>query len=240
MSVMSDRWIIQQSTPPTHHLSQDGRVIFAWENITHSSAELSALKLRGKAFNITPEAFIEDYPNWKPMIEPFIGEKVKVNAQGDRIASKGVTSYGYDVSAANEFKVFKGCSEDGRIDYKNITDDMFETVTTDSVWIPPNSFILARSAEYIRVPDDVLVLVIGKSTIARAGINCLCTPLEPGWEGYITLEFANSTNLPNRFYANEGCLQLIFLKGNERCLQSYSESGGKYQGQTAEIILPRV
>lgn len=176
----------------------------------------------------------------KPMIEPFIPESIKVSELGEKIASFGVSSYGYDIRAAPEFKVFKNTSQDGILDYKNVNDDLFDTVNASEVLIPPNGFILARSVEYIRVPDDVLVLCIGKSTIARVGINCLCTPLEPGWEGHITLEFANGTSLPNRFYANEGVLQLIFLKGDRRCLTTYAERLGKYQNQRPEIVLPKV
>lgn len=175
-----------------------------------------------------------------PMIEPFFSESIKKSESGEGIASFGVSSYGYDIRAAPEFKVFKNTSQDGVLDYKNMDNTLFDEVSADSVIIPPNGFILARSIEYIRVPDDVLVLVIGKSTVARAGINCLCTPLEPGWEGHITLEFANGTSIPNRFYANEGVLQLVFLKGDRQCLTTYAGRQGKYQGQRGEIVLPKV
>lgn len=175
-----------------------------------------------------------------PMIHPFNPESIKVSEKGEKIASYGVSSYGYDIRAAPEFKVFKNTTQNGVLDYKDMNDNLFDTVLDNEVIIPPNGFILARSIEYIRVPDDVLVLCIGKSTIARAGINCLCTPLEPGWEGYITLEFANGASLPNRFYANEGVLQLIFLKGDRRCLTTYAERLGKYQNQRPEIVLPKV
>lgn len=117
------------------------------------------------------------------MISPFSPESIKKSEEGEGIASYGVSSYGYDIRAAPEFKVFKNMSQDGYLDYKNMNESLFDTVHSDEVFIPPNGFILARSIEYIRVPRDVLVLVIGKSTIARVGINCLCTPLEPEWEG---------------------------------------------------------
>lgn len=174
-----------------------------------------------------------------PMIEPFVADSIK-EINGERIASFGLSSYGYDIRAAPEFKVFKNTSQNGVLDYKNFDDSLFETVNADQVIIPPNGFILARSVEYVRIPRDVLALCIGKSTIARAGINCLCTPLEPEWEGYITLEFANGTSLPNRFYANEGVLQLVFLTGDKECLKSYADRLGKYQNQNPEITLPRV
>lgn len=236
--ILNDRWLITQSTPPTHVLFDEHRKpVPALAGVTHTQEQLDDLVKRYHATKVD-DAILKEL-NWQPMIEPFIRDKVKWAQDGSRIASKGVTSFGYDISAAAEFKVFKGCTEDGRIDYKNISDDMFETVHADSVWIPPNSFILARSVEYVRIPRNTLALCIGKSTIARVGINCLCTPLEPEWEGHITLEFSNSTNLPNRFYAHEGCLQLVFLQG-EDCMVSYAESGGKYQAQGAQIILPRV
>lgn len=174
-----------------------------------------------------------------PMIEPFHSESIKMLGD-ERIASFGLSSYGYDIRAAPEFKVFKNTSQNGIIDYKNVDETSFDNVYQDHVIIPPNGFILARSIEYVRIPRDVLAICIGKSTIARAGINCLCTPLEPGWEGYITLEFANGTSLPNKFYANEGVLQLVFLKGDQECLTSYADRLGKYQNQTPEIVLPRV
>lgn len=178
--------------------------------------------------------------NSPPMIEPFFSESVKKTEGGLPIASYGCSSYGYDIRAASEFKVFRGITGSGIIDYKNISEDNFDTVNADSIIIPPNGFILTRSVEYIRMPRDVLALCIGKSTIARVGINCLATPLEPGWHGYITLEFSNTTNLPNKFYANEGVLQLVFLKGDQPCRTSYADRQGKYQGQGAEIILPKV
>ena len=175
-----------------------------------------------------------------PMISPFSPTSVKRAEDGTGIASYGVSSYGYDIRAAPEFKVFSHMPRDGVLDYKNMDDALFETVNADEIIIPPNGFILARSVEYVRIPRNVLALCIGKSTIARVGINCLCTPLEPGWEGHITLEFSNTTSLPNRFYANEGVLQLVFLRGIGECSTSYADRGGKYQGQGSEIILPRV
>ncbi|AEH03678.1 dCTP deaminase [Pseudomonas phage PhiPA3] len=175
-----------------------------------------------------------------PMIEPFFAESIKHAEDGHRIASYGVSSYGYDLRAAGEFKLFKGVPEGQAVDYKNITEDMFETVVGDKIIIPPHGFILTRSVEYVRIPRNVLALCIGKSTIARVGINCLCTPIEPEWEGHITFEFHNTLDQPNTFYANEGVLQLVFIEGDEPCITSYADRGGKYQGQGANIVLPKV
>ena len=176
----------------------------------------------------------------RPLINPFIAESIKTSSTGLGIASYGLSSYGYDIRCVPEFKLFKGTPPDGILDYKSIDESLFETIHSDSIVIPPNGFILTRSVEYIIMPENVLALCIGKSTIARAGINCLCTPLEPCWEGYITLEFSNTTPLPNRFYANEGVLQIVFLQGDNSCNVTYADRNGKYQNQEANIILPRV
>lgn len=197
-----------------------------------------SVRMNDNTVRIEPGTDIDN--DGRPMIEPFFSESIKRNELGRGIASYGVSSYGYDIRAAAEFKIFKGMPADGVLDYKNVNEDLFEYVEEESVVIPPNGFILARSVEYVKIPRDVIALAIGKSTIARVGINCLCTPLEPGWEGHITLEFANGTSLPNRFYANEGVLQLVFFKGDQTCDISYADRSGKYQSQSAEIILPRV
>lgn len=190
-----------------------------------------------------------------PMITPFNAESVR-QKDGLKIASFGLSSGGYDISAANEFMLLVPAKETlwdrlvqlftGRkrlvapLDYKNITPDMFTKVTSDCVVVPPGGFLLALSEQYIVMPRDVLALCIGKSTLARAGWNCLCTPLEPEWEGYITLEFQNTTDRPNTFYAHEGCLQLAFLQMDQDCGTSYNDRGGKYQGQAKNIVLPKV
>jgi dCTP deaminase len=172
-----------------------------------------------------------------PMIEPYHPNKVRVDEQGLKIASYGQSSMGYDIRCAPEFKLFRGV--DGEpIDYKNIREEQFETFHQDQIILPPNSFVLSRSMERVQIPLDVLVLCIGKSTPARAAISCLCTPLEPGWGGYVTLEFANTSNQPVILYAGEGAVQLVFLKGDGECENPYGD--GKYQGQGASIILPRV
>ena len=248
MSVLADRTIRELCTRPSHALwtqnpDKQGRMFrAAWAGISHSQEDLDALVARGHAAVMT-DKILEEL-EWVPMITPFVPESIKKLDNEEACASYGTSSFGYDLRAAPEFKVFRGMTSDGRIDYKAIDDSMFETVQADSIWIPPNGFILTRSIEKVNIPKDVLALCIGKSTIARVGINCLCTPLEPEWEGYVTLEFSNTTNLPNRFYANEGVLQLIFLRGNRTPDVTYKSrnngTGGKYMGQGSEIILPRV
>jgi len=246
MSVLSDKSIIKLCTPPSHRVVPSAmgsnpymETKYVWESIDLPDV-IEWCEAQGSIVRLTEEEVNAYNEESTPMINPFLPESVKVNEAGLPIASAGVSSYGYDIRAAAEFKVFRGFTDDGRIDYKNITEDMFETVHADSVWIPPGGFILARSVEYVHIPRDVLAIAIGKSTIARAGINCLVTPLEPLWSGYITLEFANTTNLPNKFYANEGVLQLVFLKGDEPCKTSYADRKGKYNNQEDRIILPRV
>lgn len=181
---------------------------------------------------------IIDFCKIHQMITPFSETSIK-EVDGVNIASYGVSSFGYDIRASNEFKVFSNYTKDGVLDYKHFEESMFTTVIDDTVLIPPNGFILCKSVERVKIPNNVIALCVGKSTIARAGINCLCTPIEPGWEGHITLEFSNSANLPNRFYANEGVLQLIFFMG-DRPKVTYKDRNGKYQNQPNSIILPRV
>jgi dCTP deaminase len=190
-----------------------------------------------------------------PMIQPFFGRSVKT-LNGQKVASYGLSTGGYDIRAAREFKVFKPIKYSlwerlkflftgkpkpvNPLSYKEITEDMFDSVNGDFVVVPPGGFLLARSMEYVNMPRDVLALCIGKSTIARAGWNCLCTPIEPEWDGYITLEFQNTTDRPNIFYAGEGCLQLVFMRLDKEPETSYLDRGGKYNNQAASIVLPRV
>ena len=170
------------------------------------------------------------------MIEPFEAGQVKETKAG-RIVSYGTSSYGYDVRCANEFKVFTNINS-AIVDPKNFTKDSFVDVVADVCIIPPNSFALARTVEYFRIPRDVLTICLGKSTYARCGIIVNVTPLEPEWEGHVTLEFSNTTNLPAKIYANEGVAQMLFLQSDEVCEVSYKDRGGKYQGQTG-VTLPK-
>lgn len=163
------------------------------------------------------------------MITPYEANQVREDERG-RIISYGVSSYGYDIRCANEFKVFTNINS-AIVDPKNFVPSSFVDVNSDVCIIPPNSFVLARSVEYFKIPRDVLVICLGKSTYARCGIIVNVTPLEPEWEGHITLEFSNTTPLPAKIYANEGVAQLLFIGGDEVCETSYKDRGGKYQGQ---------
>lgn len=169
------------------------------------------------------------------MIEPFEPQQVRYTDTG-KIISHGTSSYGYDVRCAREFKVFTNINS-AIVDPKNFNPASFVDVTSDVCIIPPNSFALARSVEYFRIPRDVLVICLGKSTYARCGIIVNVTPLEPEWEGHVTLEFSNTTPLPAKIYANEGVAQMIFLQSDEACETSYADRKGKYQGQVG-VTLP--
>jgi dCTP deaminase len=170
------------------------------------------------------------------MIEPFEAGQVRSNG-GGKIVSYGVSSYGYDVRCADEFKIFTNINS-AIVDPKEFHDGSFVDFKGDSCVIPPNSFALARTVEYFRIPRSVLTICLGKSTYARCGIIVNVTPLEPEWEGHVTLEFSNTTPLPARIYANEGVAQMLFLESDEICETSYKDRGGKYQGQTG-VTLPK-
>lgn len=170
------------------------------------------------------------------MIEPFEPGQVRENATG-RIVSYGTSSYGYDVRCADEFKIFTNINS-AVVDPKAFDATSFVDVKSDVCVIPPNSFALARTVEFFRIPRTVLTICLGKSTYARCGIIVNVTPLEPEWEGHVTLEFSNTTTLPAKIYANEGVAQMLFLESDEACETSYKDRGGKYQGQTG-VTLPK-
>ena len=170
------------------------------------------------------------------MIEPFQADQVRVR-DGERVISYGTSSYGYDVRCAPEFKVFTNINS-ATVDPKAFDERSFVDVAGDSCIVPPNAFALARTVEYFRIPRDVLTLCVGKSTYARCGIIVNVTPLEPEWEGHVTLEFSNTTNLPAKIYAGEGVAQLLFFQSDEGCEVSYKDRGGKYQRQQG-VTLPR-
>lgn len=182
---------------------------------------------------IMPDHWIRDQAQKEGMIEPFVDAQ-----SGENLISYGVSSYGYDARVADEFKIFTNV-DSAIIDPKNFTSDSFVDRQTDVCVIPPNSFVLARTVEYFRIPKDVLVICLGKSTYARCGIIVNVTPLEPGWEGHVTLEFSNTTPLPAKIYANEGACQFLFLKGDSACEVTYADRKGKYQGQKG-VTLPRI
>jgi dCTP deaminase len=174
------------------------------------------------------------------MIEPFEPNQVKVNAEGQRMVSYGTSSYGYDIRCSKEFKLFTNLNST-IVDPKNFDPNSFVEVNADYCIIPPNSFALARTVEYFRIPRNVLTVCLGKSTYARCGIIVNVTPFEPEWEGYVTLEFSNTTPLPAKIYANEGCAQVLFFEADadDVCETSYKDRGGKYQGQVG-VTLPKI
>ena len=167
------------------------------------------------------------------MISPFEDKQVR----GDKI-SFCVSSYGYDARVSDEFKIFTNVNSE-IVDPKNFKSSNFITKNSSECIIPPNSFVLARTVEYFKIPKNVLVICLGKSTYARCGIIVNVTPLEPGWEGHVTLEFSNTTPLPAKIYANEGVAQFVFIKGNEDPSVSYADRNGKYQGQKG-VTLPKI
>ncbi|HUO78676.1 MAG TPA: dCTP deaminase [Steroidobacteraceae bacterium] len=170
------------------------------------------------------------------MIEPFEPGQVR-SVDGRRIVSYGTSSYGYDVRCANEFKIFTNINST-IVDPKAFDPASFVDVTADVCIIPPNSFALARTVELFRIPRNVLVITLGKSTYARCGVIVNVTPLEPEWEGHVTLEFSNTTTLPAKIYANEGVAQMLFFESDEVCATSYKDRAGKYMGQRG-VTLPK-
>ena len=167
------------------------------------------------------------------IIEPFVDEQMR-----EGVISYGVSSYGYDIRVADEFKIFTNINNTV-IDPKNFDPNCFVDVKTDVCIVPPNSFALARTIEYFRIPRNVLTICLGKSTYARCGIIVNVTPFEPEWEGYVTLEISNTTPLPAKVYANEGIAQVLFFQSDEPCERSYKDKKGKYQQQTG-VTLPSV
>ncbi len=189
--------------------------------------------------SIKSDRWIRQMAQKHGMIEPFEAGQVRVNEQGDKLVSYGTSSYGYDVRCAREFKVFTNVHS-AIVDPKNFDERSFIDIVGDECIIPPNSFALARTVEYFRIPRDVLTICLGKSTYARCGIIVNVTPLEPEWEGHVTLEFSNTTNLPARIYAGEGVAQMLFFQSDadDVCETSYKDRGGKYQGQIG-VTLPK-
>jgi dCTP deaminase len=182
---------------------------------------------------ILSDRWIRRMAQEKGMIEPFVDAQKR-----DGIISYGLSSYGYDARVGSDFKIFTNV-DSAVVDPKNFAGNSFVDRSTDVCIIPPNSFALASTVEYFRIPRDVLVICVGKSTYARCGIIVNVTPLEPEWEGHVTLEFSNTTPLPAKIYANEGACQFLFLQGNEPCEVSYRDKAGKYQGQRG-VTLPKI
>ena len=186
---------------------------------------------------IKSDNWIKQMANEHKMIEPFTESQIRKNGDQDLI-SYGTSSFGYDVRCANEFKVFTNINS-AVVDPKNFDENSFVNLESDICIIPPNSFVLARTVEYFRIPRNVLTICLGKSTYARCGIIVNVTPLEPEWEGHVTLEFSNTTPLPAKIYANEGVAQMIFLESDEDCDESYKDRSGKYQCQKG-VTLPKI
>jgi dCTP deaminase len=182
---------------------------------------------------LKPDHWIRKMAQEHGMIEPFVEGQVR---QG--VISYGLSSYGYDMRVAAQFKVFTNVYG-AMVDPKNFSPQSFVDMETDVCVIPPNSFALARSVEYFRIPRKVLCVCLGKSTYARTGLIVNITPFEPGWEGYVTLEISNTTPLPAKVYANEGIAQVLFFEADEECEVSYADRKGKYQGQTG-VTPPRL
>jgi dCTP deaminase len=183
--------------------------------------------------SVMPDSWIRRMATEHGMIEPYTDRLAR-----DGVISYGLSSYGYDARVSDEFKIFTNV-DNALVDPKDFSTQSFVDRKTDICVIPPNSFALARTVEMFRIPRDVLVICLGKSTYARCGIIVNVTPLEPEWEGHVTLEFSNTTPLPARIYANEGACQFIFLKADSECEVSYADRKGKYQGQQG-VTLPKL
>ena len=182
---------------------------------------------------LKPDHWIRKMVREEGMIEPFADNQVH-----DGVISYGVSSYGYDIRVADEFKIFTNVYS-AIVDPKDFMSDSMVDFKGDVCIIPPNSFVLARTIEYFRIPRSVLTLCVGKSTYARCGIIVNVTPFEPQWEGFVTLEISNTTPLPAKIYANEGIAQVLFFQADEECETSYADKKGKYQKQES-IVLPKV
>jgi dCTP deaminase len=182
---------------------------------------------------IKSDKWIRKMARQQAMIKPFSNKQVRKN-----IISYGLSSYGYDIRVSDEFLIFTNVNSD-IVDPKKFSGEMLKKVKAKSILVPPNSFALARTVEYFKIPRNILTICLGKSTYARCGIIVNVTPFEPEWEGHATLEISNTTPLPAKIYANEGIAQIIFLEADEVCEISYRDKKGKYQKQT-DITLPRI
>jgi len=183
--------------------------------------------------SIMPDKWIREMAQTRAMIEPFVEKQTR-----EGVISYGLSSYGYDARVTREFKIFTNV-DSAMVDPKSFSTKSFVDRETDICVVPPNSFALATTMEYFRIPRDVLVICLGKSTYARCGIIVNVTPLEPEWEGHVTIEISNTTPLPARIYAGEGVCQFLFFKSDQVCEVSYADRGGKYQKQRG-VTLPKL
>lgn len=263
MSILSDKEITNLSHKPSHKFYSTLKQTCYLVDMSEKEIKINGLpvymenqtvpdSVREYLVKLTEEELYK----FKPMISPFTGRQVKEisvpinnSLPNDdvfgfkynrikNIISYGLSSYGYDLRLDTKFKIFTNVNA-GIIDPKNFDEKSFIDHEGDYVIIPPNSFILGSSVEKLNIPRNVTGIVLGKSTYARTGVNCLATPLEAGWSGYVTLEFSNSTPLPVKMYANEGCCQVLFFRGNA-CNVSYADRSGKYQNQGPGPILAKV
>ena len=187
---------------------------------------------------IKSDKWIKEMCKENQMISPFVESQIKLDKEADRkLISFGLSSYGYDVRCSRKFKIFTNINS-ATVDPKNFDPDSFVDFEGDECIIPPNSFALASTIEFFKIPRNVLTICLGKSTYARCGIIVNVTPLEPEWEGHVTLEFSNTTSLPAKIYAEEGVAQMLFFQSDEDCEVSYKDRGGKYQGQKG-VTLPK-
>jgi dCTP deaminase len=208
-----------------------------WGGRAPGAAAYNPADLPERPMSIKSDRWIRRMAQEHGMIEPFEPGQVRQAASGQRIVSYGTSSYGYDIRCADEFKIFTNVHSTV-VDPKNFDEKSFVDFKGEVCIIPPNSFALARTVEYFRIPRNVLTICLGKSTYARCGIIVNVTPFEPEWEGYVTLEFSNTTPLPAKIYAGEGCAQVLFFESDEVCETSYKDRGGKYQGQHG-VTLPK-
>ena len=240
MSIMNDRWIITQCEPPTHIVNVHTPGFpdeLAWAGLTHEQDQLDRYVKAFHAHLVTPEILERDL-EWRPMIEPFVRECVR-QVEDSKVISYGVSSFGYDVRLAAEFKIFTNANG-GVIDPKRLDESavLIDGIVRTDEWgdryviLPPNSYLLGRTMEYFIIPRNIMVVCLGKSTYARSGAIVNVTPIEAEFEGNVVIEISNSTTLPMKVYVGEGVSQFLFLQGNEPCMVSYKDRGGKYQGQT--------
>lgn len=186
---------------------------------------------------LKPDHWIQQMAEKTEMIEPFVDHLVKTENE-KKIVSYGLSSYGYDLRVSDKFKVFTNV-HNRVVDPKGFDDSEFVDIQADTCIIPPNSFALAVSVEYFKIPRNILTLCVGKSTYARCGIIVNVTPFEPEWQGYVTLEISNTTPLPAKIYANEGLAQVLFFEASSECITSYKDRSGKYMKQVG-ITVPRI
>jgi dCTP deaminase len=267
VSILSDKQIRARSMVPTHYLPGASHRNYEYvvtsdkiyEFATGGEFQVAGVhrqKWLEKMKPIPPETIVAICKQTPRMITPFEPDQVRVRQRKmeplletyigsvtlpleEKLISYGTSSYGYDVRCADEFKIFTNINSTV-VDPKNFDDKSFVDFKGDVCIIPPNSFALARTLERMVIPRDILTVCLGKSTYARCGIIVNVTPFEPEWEGYVTLEFSNTTPLPAKIYANEGVAQILFLQAADTCETSYKDRGGKYQNQNAEVVCPKV